>query len=652
MAIFFSTAPVPPSQIDEYVKLQEFKKKLPGLYLDFDNVDDLGKKLYQQLDSWAGDSSATKQPCVGLRPEMASPGEYMAWLEHWNPGQEKCTLLLYNVELGTFADADLFQQHWGALHQKDFVEKIVFLLPNYKLRRFIDYVGAYQDQFLASDGQNRFFVCELGGAVVGKDRVTTSTGFCMLRRGANPASGEPFLGARIFSLTEPFCKPNYTRKPEIIWDYKYSFIANDENLVAELLNIWDDGFNSEKTQSLDSLLSEKISDPAQIDSLLDKKLAPTDSKVLKKIERLRDKLFDPNVPSYLMDHEFFILDWNPAFEMVFPTETIYRRQHVKDFVDCLANKNEVIARGIKYQTKKIEPSFDLETLLYKSPKYGSMTFTKQASKVDGLDDDGESGWIVALNVTHVEHLTEYNEDLKTVNERNSLTTAYARPYNRIITQFPAYLELVDKHAGAMKNAARILEIGCGPGVLTEKLLSMSKQVTAVDNNDAMLEILRRRCGGSANLSIVKANAETLHSPNPDYPFEKIGITPKFDGLVMMNVLFSLNNPVNTLKKIRDELLADGCVVALSLPAAGSNLDSLLTEIQNFGQQKKITDGKKPWSNGDYEALAKVNRFMDSSGILTRYSENAPQILEQAGFTITSIEENVYAGQGIFITARK
>ena len=97
------------------------------------------------------------------------------------------------------------------------------------------------------------------------------------------------------------------------------------------------------------------------------------------IRDLKHKLFDPNVPSYLLNSKFELLDWNTAFELVFPTTHFYRHESVKEFVECLANKDEIKLRGAELIAGP--PLFDLEQLSYRSPKYGTMSFTKIASRV-------------------------------------------------------------------------------------------------------------------------------------------------------------------------------------------------------------------------------------------------------------------------------
>ncbi len=48
-------------------------------------------------------------------------------------------------------------------------------------------------------------------------------------------------------------------------------------------------------------------------------------------------------------------------------------------------------------------------------------------------------------------------------------------------------------ADAVPPAGRVLEIGCGTGALTARLLARGARVTALDQSPAMLDLARRRC---------------------------------------------------------------------------------------------------------------------------------------------------------------
>jgi SAM-dependent methyltransferase len=62
-------------------------------------------------------------------------------------------------------------------------------------------------------------------------------------------------------------------------------------------------------------------------------------------------------------------------------------------------------------------------------------------------------------------------------------------------------------------AREVLELGCGTGELTEKLVRRAGHVVALDLSSEMLAAARARCAGLANVDFVQANAL-------EYPLER------------------------------------------------------------------------------------------------------------------------------------
>lgn len=73
-------------------------------------------------------------------------------------------------------------------------------------------------------------------------------------------------------------------------------------------------------------------------------------------------------PSYFLNDHFELLDWNNAFELVFPTTNFYRHESVKEFMECLTNKDEIRRRDVEWiagppavSTRSQSPIFHLNT---------------------------------------------------------------------------------------------------------------------------------------------------------------------------------------------------------------------------------------------------------------------------------------------------
>ena len=336
------------------------------------------------------------------------------------------------------------------------------------------------------------------------------------------------------------------------------------------------------------------------------------------ITQLRAKLFDPNVPSYLLNNLFELLDWNPAFELIFPTNRFYRNMSVKEFVECLDNSADVKRRGLELVDSAVP--LDMEELRYTSPVYGKMRFTKIASRVVDPMTQETCGWIVALNVNDAEHWQVYEDDLKRTNEEQSLIGLYALSAERVLGQFPGYRALVDAHVDAMRRARRVLDLGSGPGFLAEKLLAAGMAVTSIDINDAMIEITRRRCGAFPSFSAVKANVERLHAPNEFYDMTKIGISRLYDGACMLNLYQWLRDPVAVLQRLAQEkLLSPGAVVTISLLCGKGEIEELFRALNYLKQVEQARQASRKrsfdlWEPMDFDRFSTVMRQFIARGM--------------------------------------
>ena len=80
-------------------------------------------------------------------------------------------------------------------------------------------------------------------------------------------------------------------------------------------------------------------------------------------------------------------------------------------------------------------------------------------------------------------------------------------------------------ATGMKPGTRVLEIGCGTGIFTEKFAATGADVTAVDISADLLEVARERLPQSVHL---------IHAP-----FEQLPLDQPFDAIVGSSVLHHL-----------------------------------------------------------------------------------------------------------------
>ncbi|SRR5581483_5125978 len=98
----------------------------------------------------------------------------------------------------------------------------------------------------------------------------------------------------------------------------------------------------------------------------------------------------------------------------------------------------------------------------------------------------------------------------------------------------------------IRPGASVLELGCGTGALTEKLISRGARVTAVDRSDAMLRRARRRA----------PSAKIVCCDILNFQYEQ-----KFDRVLLAFVLHHMEakERLSTLKIARRALEPDGLV---------------------------------------------------------------------------------------------
>ena len=612
-AVFFLETPRldpnAPDGIEQLKRLMEFRRGFGGFARTYKENDDLAVKVRDQLDGWS-----RQLDTEGDIPLVARPAPWTAdSLTGFLKGQDKpVNLLFFNIELASFRSPDVFAERWAFVNEFACIKRMVFLLPEYKVHRLRRLLAA-----LVNGGQEtllqRFHVCpQKERSSSARDRVSSSLAFVLGCRGRDiDETGDYLPVADLAILSEPFSSANYQDgDPDIQWDYNYCLSVNANAILTTLRRIWREGYDESRAMPMLSLLTQST-DEADVEQALDRLKETASRGPLKNdeayqlITQLRAKLFDPNVPSYLLNNLFELLDWNPAFELIFPTNRFYRNMSVKEFVECLDNTAEVKRRGLELVDSAVP--LDMEELRYTSPVYGKMRFTKIASRVADPMTQETCGWIVALNVNDAEHWQVYEDDLKRTNEEQSLIGLYALSAERVLGQFPGYRALVDAHVDAMRPARRVLDLGSGPGFLAEKLLAGGKAVTSIDINDAMIEIARRRCGASPGFSAVKANVERLHAPNEFYDMTKIGISRLYDGACMLNLYQWLRDPVAMLQRlVQDKLLAPGALVTISLLCGKSEIEELFRALNYLKQVEQARQASRKRTFDGFRSLLHRN----------------------------------------------
>jgi ubiquinone/menaquinone biosynthesis C-methylase UbiE len=345
------------------------------------------------------------------------------------------------------------------------------------------------------------------------------------------------------------------------------------------------------------------------------------------------------VPTYYLDRDLYIVDYNIAFEVAFRTKAgKLRGKHVGFFIDILANANQVYEHGKQFTNRvKAEGTFpfvDFEPIVYHSDDFGTIEFTKVASQ---LHDAGGKlqGWAVAL-MPRALNWPAFEEQLRQKLFQDKLWSVYSGPYDRILPDFPAYKQLIQDVIAVVPagGANHVADLGAGTGNVTAALLAQGHRVTAIENNVGMLD---RFSVKGLRATIVKGSVDNLECLKDEL----------FDAVVMVNVLYAVDDPLKCLKETH-RILKPGGVIGFSTTHQETNLDELLAGIRAHLE----ATGKFAKLQVDFDVLQRINRDIEKS-IARRFSRKQYlSYAQQAGFELTRIVDSTYHNAVMLVHAGK
>ena len=142
------------------------------------------------------------------------------------------------------------------------------------------------------------------------------------------------------------------------------------------------------------------------------------------------------------------------------------------------------------------------------------------------------------------------------------------------------------------GSGTVLDVACGPGVVTAALAGKAQAVTAFDATPAMLEKARKRCAeaGLQNVQFKQGNAESL-------PFD----SGAFDGFVTRVAIHHFPDPKRVLKEIFRVLRPGGVLFARTASSIGI-------------EAQLVSTGPRRWRSPDG-----VERFLVDEPMLTAWA---------------------------------
>jgi 2-polyprenyl-3-methyl-5-hydroxy-6-metoxy-1,4-benzoquinol methylase len=272
------------------------------------------------------------------------------------------------------------------------------------------------------------------------------------------------------------------------------------------------------------------------------------------LHQLRSVLYQSSryaAPAYYLDTNLNIIDWNVAFEVIFQRILHkIRMRHVNHFIAELMNAADVFdrARDFTEQSRRGElPLVHIEPLIYDSGAYGIVEFEKVACQLNDPNGDLKA-WAVCLMLKQIQWET-FRDELRRRLREHKLWSIYAASYDAILLEFPLYRELLSEVIqGVPLTERHVLDLGAGTGNVTRMLLERGHRVTALENNQPMIEkFLAKKLDATGKLVLNKGSAENFDSLKPG----------SFDSVVSVNVLYALNDPAGCIRNVARILRPEG-----------------------------------------------------------------------------------------------
>ena len=366
----------------------------------------------------------------------------------------------------------------------------------------------------------------------------------------------------------------------------------------------------------------------------------------------RSVSFENTIPAYLLDENFFFLDWNLAFDELLakPLKLKRRTNHAGDFVAELVNPVAVLKRAGTVFDKDPKPLVDLEPLQLISKTYGRIDFRKVAVQI--TDSDARlTAWAVYLNIESCEKPDLLWGDLQHRLESELHWSRYAVSYDKLLLNFPEYNSLLDSIVNRVSYSSKVLDLGAGTGNATLRLLQADDKmlVDSVELNHAMaqqlitkVEVLENSTSMSyfSRLQLLKESILQLDE------FPKLLRPGSYDAALMVNVLYAVDDPQKCMEKVA-KLLRRGGKVVISTPHQQTDVDHLFDVLRKSLEDQGLFDSLR--SNFDdarqrhEEMISKIHR--DTKADIRSY-------IETAGFRITDWQDPVYADAVVVVEAEK
>ena len=221
---------------------------------------------------------------------------------------------------------------------------------------------------------------------------------------------------------------------------------------------------------------------------------------------------------------------------------------------------------------------------------------------------------------------------------DSLWKEYAPAYSRILPMISFYAETVDLMVNAVDGSRRVLDLGCGPGIIAGRLAKKDHKVIATDNDKTMIEYTGQRLANYPNVNVIQQDVHSLVFGNET-----------FDGIVCNNVIYYVHDPLKVLQESYRVLKSSG-KLAVTGPRPNPDLDLLFQTMIRDLEAKGVLDK----FSKEIEVIKACNRFLAEKSMRNVYSNADLEqvLLADVGFSEILVSRGCYLSQSYFILAQK
>lgn len=222
----------------------------------------------------------------------------------------------------------------------------------------------------------------------------------------------------------------------------------------------------------------------------------------------------------------------------------------------------------------------------------------------------------------------------------AIWTSFSRSYDEVLRNWSCYQELGERVLDVMGACRRVLDQGCGTGLLAIALADRGKEVHGIDVNPDMLGYARRavRDAGRTDVHLRLGDAQSLDFPDGS-----------FDGVVCNNVVFFVPDPLRLVGEAYRVLRPSGIFV-VSGPVHRYDFGKLTRHIEREFDSKRVGDPTRR-ALGDFVEMSAALR---SEGMPNTYTAGEMvDLLREVGFRReVAVSSDMYLGESFFVAMSK